>query len=321
MLKTKDLSCFFFTYKLIMQTIGFYLTVIVVLVIYILVSSKIYFDYLQKPNKKSEFKLFLIPGLVFALYILVMIYEIVLKSPFVYLLPAIFIFWLLLAALPNLYFSYQLNKKKLYTDKICGTEVTVADFEEVNAFTDLRDRKIYVTNTLLKLLNSEEICAVIGHEKGHIANRFLGFFANGMQIILSISTIALLVLLIFLSLLKPLIELIDIIFGVYVILFMLTLIVTMWYWLNEHEADLNSKQKEALISALIKMILYNNLQRYIKISPENFNKLNLSDFGPKDVKFKDIIREIALPKFTIRIPIRHPPPLFRIFLLKNANKA
>jgi len=304
-----------------MQTIGFYLKVIVLLVIYIIVSSKTYFDYLLSPNKKSGFKLFLIPSLVVALYtiyVLVIIYEIISKSPFIYPFLMTFILWFLFAAFPNLYFSFQLNKKKLYSDKICGVEVTVVDFEKVNAFTDFR--KIYVTNTLLRLLNPEEICAVIEHEKGHIANRFLGFFASRMQIVHSISTIVLLVLLIFLSLLKPLIELIDVIFSVYVILFMLTHIATMWYWFNEHEADLNSKQKEALISALIKMILYNNLQRYIKISSENFNKLNLSDFNPKDVKFKDIIREIALPKFTIRMPIRHPPPLFRIFLLKNASK-
>ena len=307
-----------------MQAMGFYITVIGGLLIYIIITSKVYFDYLLNPNKKSEFKLFLIlliPGLVFVLYLLVMIYEIVSKQPIIFLFFVILlILWVLLTIVPNLYFSYQLNKKKLYADKICGTEVIVTDFEEVNAFTNLWNKKIYVTNTLLKLLNSDEICAVIDHEKGHLVNRFLGFLANGLQAPLIFSTIALFAILIFLSLLKPLIELIDVIFGVYVILFMLTLIVTMLYWFNEHESDLNSKKKEALIYALIKMTLYNNLKRYIKISPESFNKLNISDFGPKDVKFKDIIREIALPKFTIRIPIRHPPTIFRIFLLKNASK-
>lgn len=219
-----------------------------------------------------------------------------------------------------LIFLRKFEKKKRDNDNICRYDVIVVDFNIVNAFTDLNNGKIYVTNTLLKLLTPQEICAVIEHEKGHLANRVLGFIAVSMQVVLSLSTVLFFTSLILLALFKPVIRLIGVFFGVYAILYLVTLIVTMWYWFNEHEADLNSIQKESLIYALIKMILYNNLQRYLKISPEDLNNHEISHFEPKDIKFKDIIREIALPKFTIRIPVGHPPTLFRVFLLKNAFK-
>lgn len=242
------------------------------------------------------------------------------KPPLSYLISLILPFWLFFVMYPNPRVFYNIKKKKLYEESICDCNVSVVDSKIANAFTNMIARKIYVTNTFIQILTPEEICAVLEHEKGHLANKYLNTGVGVVQTI-SFSTFVFLSLLVILTLFKPAVELLRIYLGMYVIFYLTTLIATMWFWLNEHEADLNSSRKEALISALTKMEMYNKLTQYYKISPEKFSELKISDLKLKEVRLRNVIREIlALPKVTLKLPIMHPPTSFRVFLLSNASK-
>lgn len=308
-----------------------YLSMIFMLFLWAFYSSRVYYSYLKNPTKRcSGFKYYLYAGMgvIFeTFFFAILIWS---KFPSIWSLIcgpiAIFVG---IKFLENRHLQRQSTKKNL-----CGREVWVVNNKNVaNAYADFRTNKIFVTEALVELLEEDELCAIIEHEVGHLKNTKLAYISSYAQVIYLISVFTIIGFVIVLILTKPSLEILGLYLSLYAIIYLSTVIATLWNWLNEHEADLNSNRKECLSRALLKLEMYNTLKRIYEVNAKSL-KLTLTKFTelkPKEIKYNDVVKallslilidplELFRESILGHMPPSHPPTLFRLFALQNYSK-
>lgn len=260
----------------------------------ILFPSICYYDYLRSSDKK--------PRTIFILVISILTTAVFLSASLLILLLSItvriisiltyIILFIILLSINRLYRrKFKCLEERFFT--IDGVEFIICYGGPVGAWFDARKRKIYMSDKLLKVLNEEELKAVYFHEEGHkkyhvlleIASTGGSFWLLFLAFIMAIS-------------LGKESNLIDIAVGESLFIFMFLILLTssilsmimLWYWLNEHEADVYSSKKigvKPLISALVKIYTYKRLE-------EGFQRYSIELCFKLDIHHLNLITDYSL---------------------------
>lgn len=302
-----------------------------------------YYGYLRNPEDERLFvssTIIPIVGLIFLFYLFGSLFgkAVLPLIPTQIELFAIFLFFAYMFTLVVIerYLPYRGRKQPL---EMCGKKVTlIKNAKKANAFTDLmgRESKITITEPLLKVLNDDEICAVLEHESGHLKNKALTICIAILMYLFFASLFTFFIIMLYLlysNIEKNFWYTLANYFMLALMIGTFTVAMQLIIWFGEHKADRNSSKKGLLISSLAKISLYNNLQEIYKLKASEFNRIfNSSQFVDviyqRDVRYFDVLRELLIEvlrkiyyaffflKNVFEIST-HPPIHFRIFLLKR----
>ena len=232
----------------------------------VLISASVsYHEYIKSPGKRGllSFTIYLGPISV-AVLILVNIVLYGLSS-----LPSISSFALILF---YILLGVYIMKVKAYCSKekpvsVGGLDFVVCRDGPVNAWYDLRKKKIYISDKLLKILSDEELKAVYYHEEGHRKHRYLAYTSGSIRgVWLTFFSLAFTVFMV------TEFKIVNATFWDYLLLLVflvsiatsLSAISITWNWINEHESDVYSAEKvgaKTLITAIVKLYVYGWLEK------------------------------------------------------------
>ena len=192
--------------------------------------------------------------------------------------------------------------------KVNGVEALVCPCDMINAWYDPGRRRILTCRLVTSLLSSEELLAVILHEKGHAKARYYTL-ASAAVYALWLATMAGI---------ATLVSILGLNAAIYTAISLLlaaamTLPAMLVSWVAEHEADAEAARGagiHATISALAKLHVYGALERHLRL----VNRVELKN--PEE-----IIAETPRPTFTTvmyELLVRNwRLPLHALDLLRN----
>ena len=303
----------------------------------VLISASIsYHEYIKSPGRRRllSFALYGVP-ISIAVFILVGVIFPSLSSLLSISSSALILFYILCGV--------YIMKVKTYCSKeepvsVGGLDFVMCRDGPVNAWFDLRKKKIYISDKLLKILSDEELKAIYYHEEGHRKHGYLAYpseLIGRVWLIFFSSAFTVFVNTTFKIVNATLWDYFLLLVFLVSIATSLSAISIMWNWISEHESDVYSAGKvgaKPLISAVAKLYLYgwlekNDIPAYnvgvsIELDVESITR------DPRKMRFMQIftlllksslhsalgvIRPTSI--YEAPMPDTHPPLGYRVFVV------
>jgi len=296
-----------------------------------LITSYSYYNILKKPREKIYILLGIIPSLaIIGIYI-----TIALTIPVSILL--LFLFSVLYSIFSVIIIKIKLGKmkvKEIYQLSHDNTtyKVKVYDSNIPNAWANIISAEISMTTILMKILEKEELKAVMFHEIGHINNKVLKIlsvittFLWNMLMPFTVLILGYLINKIFLLE----IDATELLVSVFMLLvaYSLTTIITFVDWTYEHKADMYAATKtspQIYGKTLIKVVACSRLKELCT------RKLieNVPIIRIDKITWKDVLKEFLYLIFKMPMGFidmfknnpypTHPPLHFRLYAIQRIN--
>jgi Zn-dependent protease with chaperone function len=236
----------------------------------VLISASIsYHEYIKSPGRRGlrSFAIYFIP-ISIAVLLLVSEISFVLNSlpPISFLVLILFVILLVVYTMRA---GRETHCSKEEPVSAGGLDFVVCRDGPVNAWYSYREKKLYISDKLLKILSDEELKAIYYHEKGHRKHGYLErpsiyIYIRGVWLIFFSLALAVFVATTF--------KIINITLWNYFFLLVLLVsiaasisaIIIVWNWISEHESDVYSTGKVGAkphITALVKLYVHGWLEK------------------------------------------------------------
>jgi len=330
-----------------MNLLAWIITISVFTIIYLAItfsSSYYYHSYLRSASIWSKIVSFI--GLI-----LLTIAIILLISPLILLIQKIsiltYIIFFITLFLINYSYRREFKCSKEEASTIDNMEFIICYEGPINAWYNSYKGKVYIGDKLLKILNGQELMFIYLHEEGHKKHRMIAEVTtsvSGLWLLFLSTLITVLIILGF--------DLGSITAYEFLLIFIFltplasssSLIVMLWYWLNEHEADTYSSERVGVkpaISALIKIYVYRRLERegiqwnnaklHIELNSQQDLEL-IRSYSYRDI-FVLLLNKSIQEAFKLTTPIEifrkplpetHPPlglRIYKLLVVKTLDKS